>query len=417
MSHTVEIISVGTELLLGSIVNLDAQLLSRRLNELGLNVCFHTVVGDNPGRLEGAVKTAKERANVIVTTGGLGPTCDDLTKQTLAAVFGRELIFHPDIAEELREWFARRGREMPENNLQQARLPDGCTIFHNACGTAPGCAFESGGVHVLMLPGPPSECMDMFEKQAVPYLAALSEGTIVSRTLKIFGMGESAVEALLAQQMNTMTNPTLAPYAKEGECELRITAKGSSEESARAMIVPVEEQLRALLGDVVYGADVSGLEQVVVGLLKEQGLTVGTAESCTGGLLAKRLTDVAGSSAVFRGGIVSYCNEVKAAQLGVPEELLEKYSAVSAETAEAMARGCAERLNCDLAMATTGVAGPGADDQGNPAGLVYIALYARGEVTVRTMMLPDATRDRVRVTACHNALDLARRYLQGLSLK
>lgn len=417
MSHTVEIISVGTELLLGSIVNLDAQLLSRRLNELGLNVCFHTVVGDNSGRLEGAVKTAKERANVIVTTGGLGPTCDDLTKQTLAAVFGRELIFHPDIAEELREWFARRGREMPENNLQQARLPDGCTIFHNACGTAPGCAFESGGVHVLMLPGPPSECMDMFEKQAVPYLAALSEGTIVSRTLKIFGMGESAVEALLAQQMNTMTNPTLAPYAKEGECELRITAKGSSEESARAMIVPVEEQLRALLGDVVYGADVSGLEQVVVGLLKEQGLTVGTAESCTGGLLAKRLTDVAGSSAVFRGGIVSYCNEVKATQLGVPEELLEKYGAVSAETAEAMARGCAERLNCDLAMATTGVAGPGADDQGNPAGLVYIALYVRGEVTVRTMMLPDATRDRVRVTACHNALDLARRYLQGISLK
>ena len=417
MSHTVEIISVGTELLLGSIVNLDAQLLSRRLNELGLNVCFHTVVGDNPGRLEGAVKTAKERADIIVTTGGLGPTCDDLTKQTLAAVFGKELVFHPDIAEELRGWFARRGREMPENNLQQARLPEGCTVFPNACGTAPGCAFESGGVHVLMLPGPPSECMDMFEKQAVPYLAALSEGTIVSRTLKIFGMGESAMEALLAQQMNTMTNPTLAPYAKEGECELRITAKGSSEESARAMIVPVEEQLRALLGDVVYGADVSGIEQVVVDLLRESGLTIGTAESCTGGLLAKRLTDVAGASAVFRGGIVSYCNEVKTAQLGVPEELLEEFGAVSPEVVQAMALGCAERLNCDLAMATTGVAGPGPDDQGNPAGLVYIALYARGQVTVRTMMLPDAARERVRVTACHNALDLARRYLQGISLK
>ena len=276
-----EIISVGTELLLGNVVNSDAQMLSRKLSELGLNVFYHTVVGDNPGRLEQAVKIAKSRADIILTTGGLGPTCDDLTKQTLAGAFGKELVLHEDIAEELRQWFARRGQEMTENNLQQAMLPEGCTVFPNACGTAPGCAFEGDGKHVLMLPGPPSECMDMFEKQAKPYLSALSEGVIVSRTLKIFGMGESKLESLLRQEMETMTNPTLAPYAKEGECELRITAKAKSEDAANVMIAPVEEHLCALLGDLVYGVDVPNLETAVFQLLRESGMTMGTAESCT----------------------------------------------------------------------------------------------------------------------------------------
>lgn len=417
MSHVVEIISVGTELLLGNIVNSDAQMLSRKLTGLGLNVYYHTVVGDNPVRLREAVETAKNRADILITTGGLGPTCDDLTKQTLAETFGKQLVLHEDIADELRAWFARRGQEMTENNLQQAQLPEGCTIFPNACGTAPGCAFQAEGKHVLMLPGPPSECADMFEKQAMPYLAALGEGVIVSRTLKIFGMGESRLESLLREKMNAMTNPTLAPYAKEGECELRVTAKAGTEERAAALIAPVVEELRALLGDVVYGVDVPDLETVVLELLKEKGLTLCTAESCTGGLIAKRLTDIPGSSAVFRGAVVSYCNEVKAAALGVPEELLERYGAVSEPVARAMAEGARKVLNCDLALAATGVAGPGGDERGNPAGLVYVALAARDQSFVRPMTLSGASRARVRTTAAHHALDLARRHLSGLSFK
>ncbi len=411
MAHTVEIISVGTELLLGNVINSDAQMLSQKLSELGLNVYYHTVVGDNPERLKQAVEIAKSRADIIITTGGLGPTCDDLTKQVLAEAFGKKLVLHQDIVDELRKWFARRGQVMTENNIQQAELPEDCTIFPNDCGTAPGCAFESESKHVLMLPGPPSECRAMFDKQAVPYLSALSEGVIVSRTLKIFGMGESKMESLLRERMNEMTNPTLAPYAKEGECELRITAKAADEETARRLIAPVEEEVRALLGDVVYGADVPNLETAVLERLKEMGMTLGTAESCTGGLIAKRMTDVPGSSAVFKGGVVSYCNEIKAAVLGVSEGLLEEYGAVSEQVARAMAEGARDVLKCDLAVATTGVAGPGNDERGNPAGLVYIALAAEGYVQVRAMTLSGATRERVRTTAAHHAFDLIRKYL------
>ena len=410
MSHTVEIISVGTELLLGNVINSDAQMLSQKLSELGLNVFYHTVVGDNPDRLKQAVEIAKGRADILITTGGLGPTCDDLTKQTLAAAFGKELVLHEDIAEELRQWFARRGQDMTENNIQQAQLPEGCTIFPNACGTAPGCAFEAEGKHVLMLPGPPSECMDMFEKQAKPYLSALSEGVIVSRTLKIFGMGESKLESLLREQMNAMINPTLAPYAKEGECELRITAKAENEETALTMIAPVEEELRNLLGDLIYGVDVPNLETAVLNLLKEKGVTLGTAESCTGGLIAKRMTDVPGSSAVFKGGVVSYCNEIKANVLGVPQELLDEFGAVSEPVAKAMAEGARKVLDCDLAVAATGVAGPGSDDQGNPAGLVYVALAAPNGTYVRELRLSGASRQRVRTTAAHHAFDMVRRF-------
>lgn len=413
MSHIVEILSVGTELLLGGTINSDAQLLSRRLSALGLNVYYHTVVGDNPARLRQAVDIAKSRADIIITTGGLGPTCDDLTKQTLAAAFGKKLVLHEDIAEELKSWFARRGQTMTDNNLQQAELPEGCTVFPNQCGTAPGCAFEADGVHVLMLPGPPSECMDMFDRQAAHYLAALSEGVIVSRTLRIFGMGESRVENLLRERMNALSNPTLAPYAKDGECELRITAKAADAQTARALIAPVEDEVRALLGDMIYGADVPDLETVVLDLLKQSGLTLGTAESCTGGLIAKRLTDIPGSSAVFRGGVVSYCNEVKAGVLGVPQALLEEFGAVSEPVARSMAEGARRALGCDLAVSATGVAGPGSDERGNPEGLIYVALAAPETTVVREIRMAGAGRGRARFAAASCALDLVRRYLTG----
>ncbi len=416
MSHTVEILSVGTELLLGNIVNSDAQALSRELSGLGLNVLYHSVVGDNPGRLRAAVELARTRADVIVTTGGLGPTCDDLTKQVLAECFGRRLVFHPECAEAIRAYFARMGKEMTDNNLQQACLPEGCDILDNAWGTAPGCAFEAGGTYVVMLPGPPSECLPMFLERAAPWLARLSEGVIRSRTLRVFGLGESAVEALLRDRMNRLSNPTLAPYAKEGEVELRVTAKADTPEAADALIAPVEAEVRALLGDLVYGADVSGLEQVVLEGARARGLTLGTAESCTGGLIAKRLTDVPGAASAFKGGVVSYHCEVKAGTLGVSQALLDEQGPVCAGVAEQMARGARRVLGCGLAVSATGVAGPDPDDRGNPVGLVYTALAAPDGCWVKKLNLasPGARRDRIRTLAANHALDMARRWLAGL---
>ena len=358
MSHTVEILSVGTELLLGNIANLDAQILSQGLSALGLNVYWHTVVGDNPQRAKEAVSLAKARADIIITTGGLGPTCDDLTKNVLAEAFGKKLVYDEGSAQRIKSYFQRTGRTMTENNLQQAMLPEGCTILENDWGTAPGCAFEAEGVHVIMLPGPPSECRPMFQYRAVPYLQQFSEGVIASHTLKLFGIGESQMEAQLREQMNTMQNPTLAPYAKEGECELRATAKAATQEEAQALLLPTVEQVKALFGPLVYGVDVPSLEYVVLEGLKARRLTLGCAESCTGGLIAKRITDVPGASQVFKGGIVSYTNAVKANVLHVPEELLKQFGAVSAQVALAMARGARTALGCDLAVSSTGVAGP-----------------------------------------------------------
>ena len=415
MSHTVEILSVGTELLLGSIANTDAQMLSRGLSELGLNVYWHTVVGDNPGRARQAVELARSRADIIITTGGLGPTCDDLTKNVLAEAFGKKLVFHGPSAERIRTYFARTGREMPESNLQQAMLPEGCVVLENDWGTAPGCAFAVDGVHVIMLPGPPSECSPMFRYRAVPYLQSLSEGVIASHTLKLFGIGESAMEAVLREQMNTMTNPTLAPYAKEGECELRVTAKADTDAQAQELLLPTVEQIKALFGNKVYGVDVASLEQVVQSRLEEKGMTVGTAESITGGLMAKRLTDLPGVSRVFRGGVVAYTNEVKRDVLGVGRELLDEYGAVSAPVARAMAEGARRLLGCDIALASTGVAGPDRDDRGNEVGTAFVAIATPEGSYVRPLQLGSRPmRERLRTQTAHHAFDLARRYLSGL---
>lgn len=302
---------------------------------------------------------------------------------------------------------------MTENNRQQFYLPEGCTPFQNDWGTAPGCAFEAQGVRVLMLPGPPRECSAMFRFRAVPYLKSLSDGMIVSRTLKLFGIGESSMEDQLRSRMNAMENPTLAPYAKEGECELRITAKAPTQEEAQALIAPVEEEMHTLFGDLIYGADIPSLEQVVLTLLKAQGLTLGSAESCTGGLIAKRMTDLSGASAVYRGGVVSYTNAVKHGVLGVPQPMLDEYGAVSEPVARAMAEGARNVLGCDLAVSATGVAGPDSDDRGNPVGLVYVAI-ATGEGTQVRELHAGTGRERIRTLAAHHAFDLVRRYLTHL---
>ena len=413
-----ELIAVGTELLLGSIANTDAQYLSEKLSAMGITVHHHTVVGDNPGRLAEALETARKRADIIITTGGLGPTCDDLTKQTICRTFGRELELHADILEEIRTWFRTKlGREMPENNVQQALLPVNCTVFDNPVGTAPGCAFEENGVHVLMLPGPPFECRYLFEHRAARYLEKLADGVIVSHEIKIFGMGESSVEEALREPMATLANPTLAPYAKLNECMVRATAKAETREAAEKMLAPLVEQVRTALGDVVYGVDVESLEAVVSALLRERGLTLSAAESCTGGLIAKRMTDLPGASSVFRGGVVSYTNGVKSGVLGVSGELLEEYGAVSEPAARAMAEGCRNICGSDLAVSVTGVAGPDRDSRGNEVGTVYIALAGpEGTICRKLSCGRGRGRDRVRSAAAISAFDMIRRQLLGLPL-
>lgn len=415
MSHIAEIISVGTELLLGSIVNTNAQIISQSLSTLGIQVHWHTVVGDDPQRLQEALDIARRRADILITTGGLGPTCDDLTRQTVCAAFGKKMILHPDILEDIRTFYESALHvPMPENNTQQANLPEGCTVFDNPVGTAPGCAFASGGLHVLMLPGPPHEMQTMLRRHVEPYLRALSQGVILSHDIMTFGMGESSVEQLLHQGMQLRENPTLATYATPSEVRLRATAKAASAQEAEAMLAPVLAQVRALLGDIVYGVDVMGLEEVCLYLLKERGLTFATAESCTGGRVAERITALPGASSVYRGGVVSYWSNVKAGVLGVPQAILETHGAVSEESARAMAEGARRITGADLAVSVTGVAGPDPDERGTPVGIVYIGLATPEGTFCRKMDSGRRRRDRIQSIASNHAFDVIRRYLTGL---
>ena len=418
MTYTAEIIGVGTELLLGNTANTDAQDISQTLSELGINVFFHTVVGDNPERLKQAVRIARERADIIITTGGLGPTYDDLTKQTLAEAFGKKLLFNEAEAQHLREFFAKRlhNMEMTENNLQQAMFPEDCVIFENAVGTAPGCAFEADGKHILMLPGPPRECRNMMKVCVVPYLKKLSDVEIHSHNIHIFGMGESSVEARLRDMMKSLENPTLAPYAKASEVMLRLTAKAHSQDEAEKLMAPVMEKVQAVMGDLIYGIDTISLENTVVSLLKNAGKTLAVAESCTGGLLAKRVTDIPGASQVFLGGIVAYSNSAKISLLGVDAALIAEKNAVSREVAIAMATRVRETLNADIGIGITGLAGPDSDESGQTPGTVFIALSTSNETHVRAPAV-FADRSRIRVAGASNALDMLRRYLTEKPVK
>ena len=411
--YDTEILSVGTELLLGHITNTDARDVSEMLSRIGVNVRWHTVVGDNPRRLAECVAIAKRRADIIITTGGLGPTCDDLTKQVLAKSFGLPLVENAAEREGLYEYI-RLGKRYTPNNLSQALLPEGCTVFHNRWGTAPGCAFEAEGKLVLMLPGPPNECVPMFREYAVPYLKKLSEEQIVSHAIRIFGIGESAVDDLFAQEMNAMANPSMAPYAKECDCLLQVTAKAGSEAEAEEMMAPVIRHVKERLGDYVYGMDVESIEEAVLPLLKERGLTFAAAESCTGGEIAKRITDIPGASAVFAGGCVTYTNEVKARLLGIDRELIETNGAVSEPVARLMAERVRALTGADLGVGVTGLAGPDGDGT-HEVGTVFVSLAAEGRTWVRELHLGTfRTRSFIRRMAGNHAYDMLRRYLTGL---
>lgn len=411
-----EIISVGTEILMGSTINTDAAEISKKLNELGINVYWHTVVGDNPQRLSESVEIAKKRAGLIVTSGGLGPTCDDLTKQTLAKAFGLELIHNEEAERRLRERFKDYAKQMPENNLQQVYLPEGCKVFYNDNGTAPGCAFEAEGVTVMMLPGPPRELVPMLEDYGVPYLKQFSDEQILSHTVCTFGRGESDIESKLRDYMTSHSNPTLAPYAKFAEVQLRVTAKAKSRNEAEKMMQPVLQMLQDTLGDVIYGIDVETLENCVVSLLKEQGKTIAVAESCTGGLIAKRLTDISGSSEVFLGGVTAYTDGAKTKFLGIPEGFILEHDVVSAKVAAALAERVRKTLGSDFGLGVTGLAGPNGDGI-NPVGTIFVALSTQNKSYVRSLSLGGrSSRERNRVTAANHALDMARRSLTGLEV-
>ena len=415
-SYNTEIISVGTELLLGHITNTDARDISEMLSRIGINVKYHTVVGDNPERLRACVEIAKSRADIIITTGGLGPTCDDLTKQILTEAFGLKLIRNEDEVRSLYDYI-RNSRNFTPNNLSQAMLPEGCSVFHNLWGTAPGCAFRAEGKTVLMMPGPPVECVPMFRTYGIPYLRTLSDEEIVSHSVRIFGIGESTVDDMFRDEMNRMTNPTMAPYAKECDCLLQITAKARSETEAETMMAPVIAHVKERLGNYVYGMDVECMEEAVFPLLKERGMTFATAESCTGGEIAKRFTDIPGASSAFLGGAVVYTNEAKAKILGLDPGMIEEKGAVSREVAVKLAEHVRSLIGADIGIGVTGLAGPDGDGV-HEVGTVFVSMAVEGQTWVRALSLgPKRTRSFIRRMSGNHAFDMMRRWLTGLPVE
>ncbi len=400
----VELVSVGTEILLGNIVNTNAAYLSEKCAGLGLSCYYQSVVGDNTKRLFDTIKTATERADIVILSGGLGPTEDDLTKETAAKVFEKELFMDKKIKEQIQKYFAKRGTKPTDNNWKQAMVPEGAIAVENDNGTAPGIIMEKDGKRMILLPGPPNELIPMFEKSIVPYLEALQPGVIYSKTVKVCGIGESKAETMVSDLIANQTNPTIATYAKTGEVHLRVTASADTEKEAKKLIKPVVKELKYRFEDAVYSTeeDVT-LEQSIVELLKKNKLTVATAESCTGGMVAARLVNVPGVSDCLKVGYITYADKSKRKLLGVRKGLLKKKGAVSFEVAEEMAKGAALFSKADVTIATTGIAGPDGGSDEKPVGLVYIACNVKGKVKVKECHF-SGNRMKVRESTVANAL-------------
>ena len=372
-----EVISVGTELLLGQILNTNSQYLAQKLAELGIDLYFQTTVGDNMERLKIAIDTAIKRADILIFTGGLGPTSDDITKEAVADYFGLTLVLDEDVLRRIKNFFERRQVKMPEINRKQAYVPEGAKVLHNKNGTAPGLIIEKDGKIAVLLPGPPFEMQPMFEEEVLPYLEKFSKQKIYSRVLKFVGIGESSIEEALKDLIFSQTDPTLALYAKPFEVELRITTKKESEDSAKSLLQSMEDRIRERLGEYIYGVDGQLLEEVVVSLLAEKKLKLSVAESCTGGLICNKITNVPGASEVFDRGFIVYSNEAKMKLLGVPEQVLKEYGAVSSQTAKYMAQGALSNSLAHIALSVTGIAGPGGGSETKPVGLVYIGIATK----------------------------------------
>lgn len=405
---TVEIIAVGTEILLGNIVNTNAAYLAEKCAGLGLS-CYHQdVVGDNEERLSETIRLALTRADIILLSGGLGPTQDDLTKEAAAKVMGKELYLHEPSKEAIRQFFAERNMEITENNWKQAMVPEGCIVVENPGGTAPGIIIAENGKHVVLMPGPPGELIPMFERSIMPYLAGLTTGVIHSQTVKICGVGESKAESMVEDLVNAQDNPTIATYAKTGEVHLRVTATAPDEKEAKKLVKPMVKELKGRFGNHVYTTDSEvTLEKAVVDLLMANKLTACTVESCTGGMLSARLINVPGVSEVFKSGYVTYSNKSKRKLLGIKKNILMKHGAVSEQIAKEMAKTAATLARTDVSVSTTGIAGPDGGTPDKPVGLVYIGCNVCGRVTVKECHF-HGTREKIRESTVSAALFLMR---------
>ncbi len=406
-----EILAVGTELLLGDILNTNAQYLSKQLALLGIDVHFQTVVGDNPQRLEEAVFNAFSRADIIITSGGLGPTEDDLTKETCSKYFGRPFVKDEKALEMLEDFFSKINRKMTPNNLKQVMVPKGSVVMYNKNGTAPGIIVEGKGKILVMLPGPPRELKPMFEEYVMPFLGAKQEFTFVSRMFRFAGVGESEAENIIKDMLENQTNPTLATYVKGFEVAVRVTAKAKTKEEANILINPVGEELHKRFGIRLYAEGDTNIAEVTCKKLLEKNLTIAVAESCTGGLLSSGFVDFDGISRVFLEGDVAYSNGAKIRSLGVKPETLEKHGAVSAETAMEMARGIAEKNNSHIGLSTTGVAGPSGGTEEKPVGTVFLGMYYKGEVKAK-QIYHAGNRERIRIRTVEAAFDWLRREIE-----
>ena len=371
---TAEILCVGTELLLGDIVNTNAAYIARELARIGIDLYHQTVVGDNPERLKRALNDAFERADLVVTTGGLGPTFDDVTKETVAAYFGKKMVRNQEAMDRIASYYEKRGIELTDNTKKQADLPEGCIVFQNTHGTAPGLAMEGKGKVVIMLPGPPSEMSPMFDNSAVPYLMQYSGKTIVSSTIHFFGIGESLLESRMHEYMLAHSNPSVAPYAKDGEVQVRVTASAHTKEEAEAMIQPVVEEICRDYGKYLYGVDIGTMQNALVQELRKKGLTIAVAEGCSGGNVVKRITEVPGSDQVFEMGVVTNTVRAREKLAGVKAETMAQYGVYSEETAREMAEGIRNRSGADIGIAITGRTGLESDTVGEDLGLVYVAV-------------------------------------------
>ena len=407
----VEIICVGTELLLGDILNTNAKFLSEKLAEMGFNLFSQSVVGDNAERLERQIAVSLSRSNIVILSGGLGPTEDDITKETVAKVLNLSLEEDEETLKRIENYFKLTGRTMSANNKKQALKIQGSKLLENDHGTAPGVFLEVPNGAVVLLPGPPSELVPMFNNKVVPMLKKYSTGTIYSRNIRIFGVGESAAAELCGDLLNG-SNPTVATYAKTGEVDIRVTASAENYVVAKEICNPVIEKLTEIFGNHVYGVDVESLQQKVVETLKAQNLKLATAESCTAGMLSERITEIPGASEVFEMGVTAYANYVKVQALGVDPEIIEKKGAVSDDVAAQMAMGIRAMCGADIGVGITGVAGPG-QSEGKPSGLVYVAVADSKNVYVRKIVSRGTDRDTTRILATSTALDMVRRYLEG----
>jgi len=410
LNMTAEILSVGTELLLGNIVDTNAAFLSQELAGLGVSVFRQTTVGDNHKRLFCALSNAFENADMVVISGGLGPTQDDITKAVAAEYFGLELVLHQESLRRAKARFA--GRERPENIERNAIIPEGSHVLQNDNGTAPGVVLEGKSAKTLiLLPGPPHEMMPMFTNYVIPFLREKSGEVFISRTLKIIGLGESKVESMLDDLITAQTNPTIAPYAKVGDVHVRLTASAENEAAAEALINPLSAEIHSRLAPHIYSSDGSTLPEVVIKLLKTQNHTLAIAESCTGGLIMSELVSVPGCSSVILEGLCTYSNESKTVRLGVDANLIRMYGAVSAEVAAAMAENIAKTSGATIGISTTGVAGPDGGTPDKPVGLVYIGLCINGKTETAKLNLV-GSRNTVRIRASSQALDILRRQLE-----